>query len=328
MKRMKKDQVAVGLAASTLALLGTGMAVDQARMASGTDLAMGPKSEPAPGESVKGSVIPQGWDLPSERTERVDFFIDFLKGDRFDDMTEWLERIGKYGPMIREELRARDMPEDLLFLAIIESGLDPNAYSKADAAGIWQFIQPTGERYGLEVSRYVDDRRDPLKATAAALTYLQELHERFDSWFLAAAGYNTGENRVGRIMREVTGSEKGSDQNYWLISDRLPRETRDYVPLMVAAGHIAKDPGAYGFPELQFQDPLRFDVVNVPAGTPLADVATAAGADLETVLDLNPHLVQKQTPPDRDWEVRIPEGTESTFAANFGAGPAGGVAAE
>ena len=328
MDRKKKETVAVGLAASTLALLGAGMATEQKRVAEGMDLAVAPDADRAPDVDLKADLIPRGWDLPSDRTERVDFFIDFLKGERFDDMKEWLERVGKYGPMIREELRARDMPEDLLFLAIIESGLDPNAYSKADAAGIWQFIAPTGERYGLEVSRYVDERRDPVKATAAALTYLEELHERFDSWFLAAASYNTGENRVGRIMKEITGSEKGADQDYWKISDRLPRETRDYVPLMVAAGHIAKDPGAFGFPELDFQEPLRFDVVRVPAGTPLADVAKAAGADLDVVLDLNPHLVKQQTPPDRDWDVRIPEGTQRTFAAAFGAGAAAGTIAE
>jgi membrane-bound lytic murein transglycosylase D len=325
MERRKKETVAVGLAASTLALLGAGIATEQKRMAEGMDLAVAPDADRTDVD-LKGDLIPKDWDLPSDRTERVDFFIDFLKGERFDDMTEWLERIGKYGPMIREELAARNMPQDLLFLAIIESGLDPNAYSAADAAGIWQFIEPTGERYGLEVSRYVDERRDPVKATAAALTYLQELHDRFDSWFLAAASYNTGENRVGRIMEEVTGSERGSDQDYWKISDRLPRETRDYVPLMVAAGHIAKDPRGFGFPELQFQDPLRFDVVRVPGGTPLADVAEAAGADLAEVLDLNPHLVREQTPPDRDWDVRIPEGSDRTFAANFAAGPAPGPA--
>lgn len=328
MDRKKKETVAVGLAASTLALLGAGMATEQKRMADGMDLAVAPDADRAPDVDLKADLIPRDWDLPSDRTERVDFFIDFLKGERFDDMKEWLERIGKYGPMIREELRARDMPEDLLFLAIIESGLDPNAYSKADAAGIWQFIEPTGERYGLEVSRYVDERRDPVKATAAALTYLEELNERFDSWFLAAASYNTGENRVGRIMKEITGSEKGADQDYWKISDRLPRETRDYVPLMVAAGHIAKDPGAFGFPELDFQEPLRFDVVRVPAGTPLADVAKAAGADVDVVLDLNPHLVKQQTPPDRDWDVRIPEGTQRTFAAAFGAAAGAGTVTE
>lgn len=325
MDRRKKETVAVGLAASTLGLLGAGIATDRERAAEGMNLAMAPTPELEPEVDLYADLLPTEWDLPSERNERVDFFIDFLKGERYDDFKEWLERVGKYGPMIRAELAARDMPQDLLYLAIIESGLDPNAYSSADAAGIWQFIEPTGERYGLEVSSYVDERRDPVKATAAALTYLQELHERFDSWFLASASYNTGENRVGRIMRETTGSEKGSDASYWDISDRLPRETRDYVPLMIAAGHIAKDPGGHGFPELNFQQPLQFDLVNVPANTALSEVAEAAGVPVAEILDLNPHLVRQQTPPDRDWDVRVPEGTQRAVASSFGeaAGPTG-----
>jgi membrane-bound lytic murein transglycosylase D len=325
MDRRKKEAVAVGVAASTLAMLGAGIASEPERAAEGMDLALTPTPDVEPEVDLYADLLPKEWDLPSERTERVDFFIDFLKGERYDDFKEWLERVGRYGPMIRAELAARDMPQDLLYLAIIESGLDPNAYSSAHAAGIWQFIEATGERYGLEVSDYVDERRDPVKATGAALTYLQELHERFDSWFLAAASYNTGENRVGRIMRETTGAEKGSDSSYWQISDRLPRETRDYVPLMVAAGHIAKDPGGHGFPELSFQEPLRFDLVEVPGGTPLADVAEAAGVDEDVVVDLNPHLIRQQTPPDRDWDVRVPEGTRQQVAAAFGteAGPSG-----
>ncbi len=324
----KKETVAVGLAASTLALLGAGIATDREGAAKDMGVDLDRTRDTEEPVDLYAELLPTEWDLPSERTERVDFFIDFLKGDRYDDFKLWLERVGKYGPMIRAELAARDMPQDLMYLAIIESGLDANAYSAADAAGIWQFIEETGERYGLEVSEYVDERRDPVKATGAALTYLQELEERFDSWFLAAASYNTGENRVGRIMTEVTGSERGADENYWDISDRLPRETRDYVPLMVAAGHIAKDPGAHGFPELDFQEPLTFALVDVPAGTSLADVASAAGVSEAEVVDLNPHLVQKQTPPDRDWQVRVPEGSERAFAANFsaGAGSAEGLA--
>ena len=320
MDRRKKETVAVGLAASTLALLGAGVATDQKGAAKGMDVAIDPSPEVKPEVDLYADLLPKEWDLPSERTERVDFFIDFLKGERYDDFKEWLERVGKYGPMIRAELDARGMPQDLLYLAIIESGLDPNAYSSADAAGIWQFIEETGERYGLEVSTYVDERRDPVKATGAALTYLEEMVDDFGgSYFLAAAGYNSGENRVARIMREVTGSEQGEDADYWRIADRLPRETRDYVPLMIAAGHIAKDPGAHGFPEIDFQEPLRFDLVDVPGGTPLADVAQAAGVSEDEVIELNPHLVRQQTPPDRDWQVRVPEGTQQTFAANFNA---------
>ncbi len=328
MERRKKEAAAVGLAASTLALLGAGLSGSGPTPTA--PVVNVPEPEPAaqPDADLLKDVIPKQWDLPSQRNERVDFFIDFLKGERYDDMQQWLERIGRYGPMIRQELRARGMPEDLLFLAIIESGLDPNAYSSADAAGMWQFIAPTARRYGLEVSRYVDERRDPVKATDAALTYLQELHERFGSYFLAAASYNTGENRVGRIMKEVTGSEEGTDADYWKIGDRLPRETRDYVPLMLAAAYIAKDPGAYGFPTLQFEQPLRFQEVSVPGGTTLSTVAAAAGVPAEEVIDLNPQLVRKQTPPNREWQVRIPEGTGQTFAANFGGSAAGPALAE
>ena len=330
MIRRKKEAVTVGLAASTLALLGAGLAGDEKKAEKDLNVVVTPSPDVEPEMNLYEDLFPAEWDLPSERNERIDFFIDFLKGERYEDMKLWLERVGKYGPMIREELAARDMPQDLLYLAIIESGLDPNAYSSAHAAGIWQFIEETGERYGLEVSQYVDERRDPVKATGAALTYLQEMaDEDFGgSWFLAAAGYNTGENRVARIMREVTGSEEGEDADYWRIADRLPRETRDYVPLMIAAGHIAKDPGAHGFPELEFQEPLRFDVVEVPGGTPLSEVAEAAGVSEDEVIELNPHLVRQQTPPDRDWGVRLPEGSAPTFAANFGGTAAGPEVAE
>ncbi|MEJ2502381.1 MAG: lytic transglycosylase domain-containing protein [Gemmatimonadota bacterium] len=327
----KKDSIAVGVAASTLTLLGAGLAADREKAARDLKVTITPTPEEVSELDRDADLIPGAWDLPSDRTERVDFFIDFLKGERYGDMRLWLERIGRYGPMIREELTTRGMPQDLLFLAVIESGLDPNAYSSAHAAGIWQFIEETGERYGLEVSDYVDERRDPVKATGAALAYLQELaEERFGgSYFLAAAGYNTGENRVARIMREETAAAEGRDADYWRIADRLPRETRDYVPLMIAAGHIARDPGSHGFTELEFQAPLRFDVVRVPGGTPMVDVADAAGVAEADIVELNPHLVRRRTPPDRDWGVRIPEGTRRTFAARFGnavgpgAGPAG-----
>src|SRR5690606_31655897 len=127
--------------------------------------------------------------------------------------------------------------------------------------GIWQFIAETGKRYGLEVNRAVDERRDFEEATDAALDYLGELHERFGSWYLAAAAYNTGENRVGRILRQRTGSERASDEAYYDIWPKLPRETRDYVPLMIAAARIAKEPAKYGFGHVEPDPPLAFDAV-------------------------------------------------------------------
>src|SRR5690606_16951396 len=141
------------------------------------------------------------WDLTMTRNDRVEYWIRFLRTRNRDRTRLWLERSGRYAPMIRRELRARNMPEDLVYLALIESGFSPRAYSRAHAVGIWQFIAGTGRRYGLEISPYVDERRDPIAATRAALDYLQDLYGRFGSWYLAAAAYNTGENRVERILR-------------------------------------------------------------------------------------------------------------------------------
>lgn len=256
------------------------------------------------------------WDLPVERNERVDFWIDFLRTEKNEETREWLERLGYYGPMIEEKLRERGMPEDLVFLAMAESGFDPEAYSVADASGLWQFIAETGERYGLEVSEYVDERNDPVKATDAALDYLQDLYDRFGSWYLAAAAYNTGENRVERILNERAGGQKGDEALYWQIGEYLPRETRDYVPLMLAVGHIAKDPAAFGFTNLRYQPPMSYTEVRVPGGTTLEEIAEREGVDSRALRRLNPHLTQGITPPDREWDVRIPTGEDDE--ARFG----------
>jgi membrane-bound lytic murein transglycosylase D len=277
--------------------------------------------EPAPMDEVleatAASVDGVSWDLPVTRNEHVDTWIAFLKGRNHDKTDLWLERSGRYAPLIQAELRKRGMPEDLIYLAFIESGFSPKARSQAAAVGIWQFIAETGKRYGLEVSSYVDERRDPIKATGAALDYLQVLHDRFGSWYLAAAAYNTGENRVSRIMREETGSERGSDADFWRIASRLPRETRNYVPLMLAAGHIGKEPDKYGFDDVEYYEPLAFHNVWVPQSVPLAAVAKATHTSEEIISDLNPELVRGVTPPDRGWSVRVPVGAEQQFAQNF-----------
>ncbi|HEX2061335.1 MAG TPA: lytic transglycosylase domain-containing protein [Thermoanaerobaculia bacterium] len=187
------------------------------------------------------------WDLPNLDHDRVDYWVDVFTTEKRDEFAIFLERMTKYEPMILGKLESRNMPSDLIYLAMIESGFNPTARSHAAAVGLWQFIADTGRRYGLEVTGKVDERKDPEKSTDAALAYLSDLYDRFGSWYLAAAAYNTGENRVARIMRQVTGSEKGSEESYYAISDRLPKETRDYVPLMIAAARIAKEPAKYGF---------------------------------------------------------------------------------
>src|SRR5437762_5077940 len=162
---------------------------------------------------VAQSAPPAGWDLPNIDNPRVDSWVKLFSTDprvksRF---ALWLDRKDTYEPMISSKLEQRDMPQDLIYLAMIESGFDPKAKAPAKAGGLWQFIAETGKRYGLTVNKHVDERNQPEKATEAALSYLSDLYDRFDSWYLAAAAYNTGENRVARIMRQVTGREKGSD---------------------------------------------------------------------------------------------------------------------
>jgi membrane-bound lytic murein transglycosylase D len=198
---------------------------------------------------VSSPAFDSAWDLPNLNHPRVDSWVKLFSTDprvkqRF---ALWLGRKDTYEPMISAKLEKRDMPQDLIYLAMIESGFNPKAKSPAKAGGLWQFISETGRRYGLTVNKKVDERNVPAKATDAALSYLSDLHDRFGSWYLAAAAYNTGENRVARIMRQVTGSEKGSDEDYYRISSLLPRETQDYVPMMIAAARISKDPARYGF---------------------------------------------------------------------------------
>lgn len=267
--------------------------------------------------SVSNELAGVKWDLPVTRNDRVDTWIDFLKGGNKDRTELWLERSGKYTPMIREQLRARGMPEDLIYLAFIESGYSTKARSTAAAVGLWQFIAETGKRYGLDVNGYVDERRDPIESTDAALDYLQELYDRFGSWYLAAAAYNTGENRVARIMRQTTGSERGTDEDFWRIAGRLPRETRNYVPMMLAAGHIGKEPLKYGFESIEYQEPLSYTDITVPGSVALSTVAKAAGVSVESVEELNPQFLRGMTPPKKNSTVRVPKGSEMRFAEAF-----------
>src|SRR5690606_27389567 len=257
------------------------------------------------------------WDLPNLDHDRVDYWVERFTTSKRDEFARFLQRSGRYVPMISAKLEERGMPQDLIYLAMIESGFTPKAHSPAAASGLWQVIAEPGKRYGLDVNRAVDERNDPEKATDAALTYLSELHERFGSWYLAAAAYNTGENRVGRIMREETGSEKGSEQSYYEIWERLPRETRDYVPLMVAAARIAKEPAKYGFEHVEVEAPLAYEEVVVDAATPLPAIAKAAGVELSEIKQLNPQLKLNRTRNDMRSVLRLPSGSRTAFLVNW-----------
>ncbi|HZG41648.1 MAG TPA: transglycosylase SLT domain-containing protein [Longimicrobium sp.] len=259
------------------------------------------------------------WDIPVVRNEPVQKFVRiFTTGSQQDAYALYLKRSGRYEGMIRAKLRERGMPEDLLYLSMIESGFNTTARSHAQAVGLWQFIEDTGERYGLRVDSYVDERKHPEKSTDAALRYLTDLHEQFGSWYLAAAAYNTGEGRVARVMKATTGSQRGNDADFWRIRARLPRETREYVPLMVAAALIGKEPGKYGLEGVKRWLPLEMEEVEVPAATKLATVAEAVGVGEAELKRMNPHLVRAMTPPGgKPYRVRIPRGRGDQYAANF-----------
>lgn len=304
-------------AALAIGAFGTGMGMaragDQAALKHGILPTATVTSSLMAGDLMTGAA----WDIANLDHDRVDYWVERFTTVKRDDFAKFLERSGRYAPMILEKLDERGMPRDLLYLAMIESGFNPTAYSHAAASGLWQFIQETGERYGLEVNRAVDERNDPVKATDAALTYLQEMYERFSSWYLAAASYNTGENRVGRIMREETGSERGTDASYYQIWDRLPRETRDYVPLMIAAARISKEPAKYGFADVERKAPLRYDEVVVDPATPLEAIAEAARITVDDIRELNPQLKLDRTRNDQRALIRIPEGTRTAFMVNW-----------
>lgn len=264
-----------------------------------------------------------GWDLPNLDHPRVDYWVERFTDDPAmrEKFEGFLTRSGRYVPMISVKLAERGMPRDLIYLAMIESGFQAQAYSPARASGLWQFIAETGERYGLTINRALDERNDPVRATDAALDYLTVLHERFGSWYLAAAAYNTGENRVGRIMREEFGTERGNEYSYYRISDRLPRETRDYVPLMIAAARISKDPARYGFDQVEAEPSYEFEEVEVDPATSLAAVAHAAGVSIGDIRALNPHLRIHRTPNNQRYPVRIPKGTLETFNGSWSSTP-------
>lgn len=310
MKSLGRASRAIPLAAAGAVLALGSLAIGVVRQTTLTAEAVRERQDEArePGQvSMPPSAhLMPGWDLANIDHERVDYWIERLRGDRRPILEAAFERRGRYGPLVSEVLAARGMPQDLVYLAMIESGLDPRAYSRAHAAGLWQFIPETGKRYGLEINRAVDERRDPVKSTHAALRYLSDLHRRFGSWYLAAAAYNTGENRVGRVMREEKGRERGTDAEFYEIFHRLPAQTRDYVPVMIAAARIGKDPAAYGF-DVKPLDPWRFREVIAQPATSLAKLAKRAGTTVAAIKDLNPQLALDRTRNDRSMVLRLPE---------------------
>ena len=227
-----------------------------------------------------------------------------------------LSRSERYIPMIKKVFRKLGLPNDLAYLAMIESGFSPTAYSYAGASGMWQFIPSTGRIFGLTINWWVDERRNPVESTYAAGEYLKDLFNKFGSWYLAAAAYNSGELTIERALSLYPGG------NFWTISQNrpylLPGQTRRYVPKIIAAAIIAKDPENFGFHNINYKKPIKFKQVNVPYSASLYDLAKCTGISEYRLHKMNPELLRNATPPDDPrFMLNIPAKDYKRFIRNF-----------
>lgn len=245
------------------------------------------------------------YQFPMVMNARVRHFISYYSTVRSSFMHRSLARSHRYLGLMRKILREHDIPEELAYMVLVESGFTTHALSRARACGPWQFISSTGRRYGLKINSWVDERRDPVKATYAAAAYLSDLYAMFDSWYLAAAAYNAGEGKIRRAIRRY------KTDDFWQMSNfrYLKKETKDYIPRLIAAITIAREPEKYGFADIEYEEPFAFDLIQVDDATDLQAIAWAAGVKTRELQDLNPELSYWCTPPRvSGYELRVPAG--------------------
>ncbi|HEX5819325.1 MAG TPA: LysM peptidoglycan-binding domain-containing protein [Gemmatimonadales bacterium] len=305
-----------------------------------------------PADSAAEDDVPVRWDIDVSTWgdhERVRWYLDFFQGPGHERMQIWLDRMPRFEPMIRERLQKADMPADLVYLALIESGFSLTATSRAKAVGMWQFMRPTGRYYGLRVDRWMDERRDPVKATDAAVRFLSDLNARFGSLYLAAAAYNAGGGRISGSLRRMgitpVSAEGGpdaadaddeeeedeevtvgfSDADFFKLYDSryLHRETKDYVPKLIAAALIAKEPRRYGFRPSAPAEPFPMDSIVVDGLVSLDVVARLADTTVTAIRELNPQYLRLATPPGTRSVVRLPTGKAEEVGARYAELPAG-----
>ncbi len=246
-------------------------------------------------------------DVPIEYNDQVKKAIYFFQTVNKEEMTKWLSRSGRYIPLIEEILEEYDLPLDLAYLAMIESGFNPKAYSRAHCSGLWQFAYSTGRLYGLKRTQWYDQRRDPLKSTKAAARHLNDLYKIYGDWYLVMAAYNWGPGGVNRqIKRGVT--------DFW--SMKMPRETKNYVPSFIAAVIISKAPELFGFENIEKEEPFSFETVEV-SYTSLKAAAKCAEVDIETLREMNTELIKTHTPAGESYALRIPVGTKDSFTDEY-----------
>lgn len=247
------------------------------------------------------------FDFPVTYNSRVRKWIKYFQTSGRSSFRRWLERSSRFIPGIQEEMKRANLPLDLAYVAMIESGFSSNASSHASALGMWQFIAPTGTRYGLSIDWWIDERCDFEKSTKAAVNYMTDLFQQFGSWYLVAASYNMGENGVRRLIK------RHGTNSFWALADRgaLPEETRNYLPKMLAAMLIAKAPALYGFRDLEFQVPFSYDTLDVPGGTDLINLANHLGVSERAITELNPELLKAFVPREvKTHRIRIPKGSK------------------
>ena len=289
---------------------------DPANDAGGDD-----EADAAPGGANAADAVTWDIDVATYNShDRVQYYLDFFQSRGRERMNIWLSRLPRYETMIRERLQREGLPGDLVYLALIESGFSNTATSRAKAVGMWQFMKRTGKGYGLRVDSWVDERRDPYKATDAAAKHLADLNRRFGSLYLAAAAYNAGSGKVSRGIIRLPDEESdsvNSDATFFRLYDTklLRRETKDYVPKLIAAALIAKQPKRYGF-RVTPAEPAAYDSIVVPDMTGLDVIARLADTTVAAIRELNPQYLRLTTPPGTASVIRLPPGRgEGTVAA-------------
>jgi membrane-bound lytic murein transglycosylase D len=278
------------------------------------------KPEPEPGtkETVEADLAETSHDVPIPPNQRVLSYVELFQGKLRDYIQEGLNRGSRYLPMIQSVFRAEGLPLDLAYVPLIESAFKPNALSRAKAKGVWQFMRGTALENGLRTDWYIDERSDPEKATLAAAKYLKTLYRQFDDWHLALAAYNGGLGRVQRAMR------RSGRTDFWALtstSKYLPRETREYVPLVLAAMIIARNPHQYGM-AVEASEPVEYEKVQVPRGVDLRRVAEWAGTTIDEIQTLNPELRRWTTPVKYEYDVKVPVGSGDRLKAELASAPA------